>query len=219
MAATASPRSPRESYEIISPRLVIRTALESDAEGLHRFLTTPENFPHMPYEKELTIENLRGSISRWKDTQAKRANAFLIVVLRETGEVIGQGSYNCFESVAAAPETSADGEAAGGQEKKMLTDFGVMLDHQHWRRGLGTEAVCSLVNFAIEELGCTLFRTETAKENEVWRAFMRRVGLEEFESFGPQSYDEKIEGWIWKFDADNWRRLKANAQETGRWPL
>lgn len=221
MAAPTFPHSPRESYEITSPRLIIKTALESDAEDLHRFLTTAENFPHTPYDKDLTVEKLRGSIGRWKDMQAKRANAFLIVVLRETGEIIGQGSYNCFEWVAAASETSTEGDAAPGQEetKKMLTDFGVMLDHQHWRKGLGTEAVCSLVDFAIEEVGCSLFRTETAEENEVWRDFMRRVGLEEFESFGPQSYDEKIKGWIWKFDADDWQTLKAKAQETGRWPL
>lgn len=220
MAAPKSYRFPRESYEILSPRLVIRTALESDAEGLHRYLTTEKNFPHTPCNQDLTVEKLRGSIGRWKDMQAEGANAFLIIVLRQTGEIIGQGSYNCFEWVTVAPGTTKpDAGNAPEGSKKRLTDFGVMLDHQHWGKGLGTEAVCSLVDFAIEELGYSLFRTETAEENEAYKSFIRKVGLQEFETFGPQSYDEMIEGWVWKFDADDWQRVKAKAQENGKWPL
>lgn len=208
-------RFPRESYEIVSPRLIIRTALDSDAEGLHQFLTTAENFPHTPYNKELTVERLRGAIGRWKDMQPKGDNAFLIITLRQTGEIIGQGSYNCFEWVEAPAEASVEGR----KKKEMLTDLGVMLDHRHWRKGLGTEAICSLVDFAIEELGCTLFRTETAEENEPWRAIIQSVGLRDFESFGAQSYDEKVQGWVWKFDADDWQKVKSERQANGKWPL
>lgn len=208
-------RFPRESYEIVSPRLIIRTALDSDAEGLHQFLTTAENFPHTPYNKELTVERLRGAIGRWKDMQPKGDNAFLIITLRQTGEIIGQGSYNCFEWVEAPAEASVEGR----KKKEMLTDLGVMLDHRHWRKGLGTEALCSLVDFAIEELGCTLFRTETAEENEPWRAIIQSVGLRDFESFGAQSYDEKVQGWVWKFDADDWQKVKSERQANGKWPL
>ncbi|KAJ4425109.1 hypothetical protein N0V82_000164 [Gnomoniopsis sp. IMI 355080] len=217
MATTSSPPSHRESYEITSPRLVIRTALETDAEGLHRFLTTPENFPHMPCDEKLTVENLRPRIDRWKKMQAQGSNAFLIIVLQETGEIIGQGSYNCFEWVESSGMT--EGAVTKAPEWRKLTDFGVLLDHRHWRKGLGTEAVCSLVNFAAEELGCSLFRTETAQGNEPWRAVIRSVGLQEFESFGPQSWDQKVEGWVWKFDAADWQNVKARKQESGEWPL
>ncbi|KAJ4390798.1 hypothetical protein N0V93_004396 [Gnomoniopsis smithogilvyi] len=220
MAAPLSSQPPRESYEITSPRLIIRTALESDAEGLHQFLTTPENFPHMPFNAGVTVEKLRASIGRWKDMQAQGINAFLIIVLRETGEIIGQGSYNCFDWVEA-PGTTGAGAVNGPdkEKKKKLTDFGVLLDHRHWRKGLGAEAICSMVNFAAEELGCSLFRTETAEENEPWKAVIRSLGLKEFETFGPQSYDEKVNGWVWKFDADDWQKVKAKKQENGKWPL
>lgn len=211
--ATRPPRFPRETYEIASPRLIIRTAIESDAEGLHEFLTTPENFPFFPCSTTLTVEKLRGSIGKWKDMQPKGLNAFLVIILRQTGEVIGQGTYNCFEQV------DDDDATAGGGDKKLLTDVGVMLDHKHWRKGLGAEAICSLVEFAVEELGVSLFRTETAKENEPWRALVRSVGLGAFESFGPQSYDANGAGWIWKFDAEDWRKVKTELQEKGKWPL
>lgn len=217
MSATSSSRSHRESYEITSPRLVIRTALDSDAEGLHQFLTTPENFPYMPYDEKLTVDKLRTRIDRWKTMQAQGKNAFLIIVLQETGEIIGQGSYNSFEWAEAPGKT--EGGATNAPEKRKLTDFGVLLDHRHWRKGLGTEAVCSLVDFAAEELDCSLFRTETATENEPWRAVIRSIGLHEFESFGPQSWDEKVEGWVWKFDAGDWQKVKARKQESGKWPL
>lgn len=223
MAAPTAVRFPRETYEITSPRLVIRTALDSDAESLHQFLTTAENFPHTPYNKELTVDKLRGAIGRWKNMQANGDNAFLIIVLRQTGEIIGQGSYNCFEwSQAPAAQVGggeADETSRKTTKKKLLTDVGVMLDHRHWRKGLGAEAVCSLVEFAVEGLGCSLFRTETGKENDAWKGLIRCLGLSEFESFGPQSYDEKVQGWVWKFDADDWQQVRAKAQESGKWPL
>lgn len=220
MAAALAPEC-RESYEITSPRLVIRTALESDTEGLHKYLTTPENFPYMSYNRELTVEKLRGTIGRWKNMQAQGLNAFLIVVLRDTGEIIGQGSYNCFEWVEVEDTGTTEGEAtdAPEEQKKKLTDFGVTLDCRYWRKGLGTEAICSLVEFAIEELDCSLFRSETAKENEPWRGVIRNVGLQEFETFGPQSFDEKFEGWNCNFDANDWQKVKAKRQESGKWPL
>lgn len=227
--ATRPPRFPRETYEIASPRLIIRTAIESDAEGLLDFLTTPENFPFFPCSTTLTVEKLRGSIGKWKDMQPKGLNAFLVVILRQTGEVIGQGTYNCFEQVdapaaaaaaAAAPAADDDADdAVAGDKKLLLTDFGVMLDHKHWRKGLGSEAICSLVEYAVEELDVDLFRTETARDNEPWRALVRNVGLDAFEKFGSQSYDAKVSGWVWNFDADDWRTVKAELQKKGKWPL
>lgn len=218
----ASTPSSRESYQILSPRLVIRTAVATDAESLQKFMTTPENFPHNPCNTAMTVEKLQTSIGRWHDMQREGINAFLVITLRETGELIGQGSYNCFERTAdddAGEEKAEEDEAGRHATRPLLTDFGVMLDHRHWRRGLGAEAVCSLVEFAARDLGCGVFRTETDEGNEPWRALLRGVGLAGFESFGPQSYDESVSGWVWKFDAEDWERVRADLKEKGKWPL
>lgn len=213
----ASPPSSRESYQILSPRLVIRTAVTADAESLQKFMTTAENFPHNPCNTDITVEKLQTSIGRWHDMQRGGINAFLVITLRETGELVGQGSYNCFERIAENEE--GEEKAAQHATGRLLTDFGVMLDHGHWRRGLGAEAVCSLVEFAARDLGCGVFRTETDEGNEPWRALLRGVGLAGFESFGPQSYDENVSGWVWKFDAEDWGRVRADLKEKGKWPL
>lgn len=211
--ATSSKRFPRDSYEITSPRLIIRTAVDADVEGLHRFMTTPENFPYFPCNTTLQIEKLRGSITRWHEMQPKGLNAFLVIILKETGEVIGQGSYNCFDEVLVEQPTAA------GESKTLLTDVGVLLDHKHWRKGLGFEALCCMIDFAVEELGCGVVRTETAAENEPWKALVRSLGLGGVESFGPQSYDANVSGHVWKFDAQDWRAARAGLQRDGKWPL
>lgn len=215
--STSGPRFPRDEYEIVSPRLIIRTARESDAEGLLQYLQTPENFPYFPCEKDLTVEKLRGRVGRWKAMQPEGKNAFMVIILRQTGEVIGQGSYNCFEWTE--PTAAAGDSGSEAKEKNLFTDLGVMLDHKHWRKGLGTEAYCSLMEFAIAELGCDLFRTETAAENEPWKATIRNLGLANVESFGPQSYDANVTGWVWKYDARDWQKAKAGLQEKGKWPM
>lgn len=221
MAAPTPPTS-REAYQILSPRLVIRTAVAADAESLHKLMTTPENFPHGGCNTKPTVDEFQARIGRWHAMQREGLNAFLVVALRDTGELVGQASYNLFEPLpsTAAADNDGDGDgdgAAAAPPARLLVDIGLVLDRGHWRRGLGAEVVCTLVEFAARDLGCAAFRAETDAANEPWRALMRSLGLEAFETFGAQSVDET--GWVWMFDAEDWGRVRAGLKEKGKWPL
>lgn len=213
----------RSSYTITSPRLTIRTAQESDTPALLAHLQTPANFV-WPCEKDLTLEKISARIGRWQDTQSQGANAFLIMTLNETGELLGQATYNCFEEVddpaQQSDQTTQDAKEGEKEKKKAyLTDLGITLEHTHWRKGLGSEAYCALMEYAIADLGVQFFRCETGKTNEAWKGTVRNLGLGKYEEFGPTSYDKNIEGFRWIYSAEDWAVAKEELKKRGRWPL
>ncbi|KAK1636343.1 acetyltransferase [Colletotrichum phormii] len=206
----------RASYEILSPRLIVRTVTESDTESFHAIMTAPENFPFEQPEQGLSFEKLRARIEKFAKMSAEGKNAFLVVELRDTNELIGYGGYNTFESVA--PTEFLDQTTLSGSETYM-TDIGIIIDYKQWRKGYGLELISLLIEYAHNELGCEVFRTETGDDNEPWRALMRAAGLSRFKGRHKASYDEKQEVWVWKFDAGHWRQEKERMQVDGKWPL
>jgi len=209
----------RPSYEILSPRLIIRTATELDTEAFHKLLTTPENFPHESPEKDLTPEKLRTRIGGFGESTARGQNAWVVFCLRETGELIGHGGYNTFELVEPGQFLGyKSGSSTHSGPEKPMTDLGIMIDHRHWRKGYGLEILCALIEYA-RGLGCELFRTETGDDNEPWKALMQAAGLGGCKGRGPASYDEKLEVWNWKFDVDQWEQTKKDLEADGKWPL
>ena len=206
----------RCAYEIQSPRLIIRTATTEDTEAYYKFLTTPENFPYEEPEQGLTLEKLRARIGRLAESTAHGKNAFVIVTLCETGQLIGHGGYNTFESVDYEQFLSLLDTPVG---KKYMTDIGIAIAHTHWRKGYGLELLSALVEYAHGELGCELFRTETGIDNEPWRSLMRSAQLERFKGSHKASYDKNVDVWVWKFDANHWAEAKAKMKAEGKWYL
>jgi len=222
---------PPSSYEIVTPRLVIRNAIPSDAEAMARILSSPENMPYQTVNDCISVDGMLRRIANWNKMASEGSNAFLVIALRETGEPIGTGGFNCFEpqpgnvdTPASEPslghcidtQPSADMPATG--RRPYLTDIGVMLDHPLWRRGYATEALCASIDFAFTELRCQLVRVETNTKNEPWRALMRSLGLGELEENSVTSYDVTT-GWLYKIDARTWESAKTNLKASGKWPL
>lgn len=203
---------------IRSPRLIIRTAVESDAEAFLNFLTTPENFPFQESEKDLTLDRIRTRIAKFAELTVKGKHGWVVFVLRETNELIGYGGYNGFESVDPAEFLPGVTTLSPG-EKRHMTDLGIGIDHKHWRKGYGLEVLEALIEYARTNLGCELFRTETGDDNQPWRSLMAAVGLGEFESREKASYDANQEVWLWKFDAGHWEKSKTKLQAEGKWFL
>ncbi len=160
--------SPPATYEIETPRLVIRTAISSDADALYHFHSNSANLPYDNIDPNISPDVMRTRIGKWKASAAQGKNAFLVIALRETGELIGTGGFNCFEPQPGGDECS---------DRPYLTDTGAMIDHSHWQKGYATEVLCASVEFAFNELGCQVIRIETGTENKPWRALMQAMGL------------------------------------------
>ncbi|GJC84342.1 hypothetical protein ColLi_07180 [Colletotrichum liriopes] len=211
-----SSRFARPAYEIKSPRLIVRSATDSDAKDFYNLMTNPENFPFEEPEKNLTIERLRTRIGRFAEFTAEGKNAFMVVVLQETNQLIGYGGYNTFESLDTAEFLTETTLSPG---KKYMTDVGIIIDHRYRRKGYALELVCALVEYARVELDCELFRAETGNDNKPWRALMQAVGLADFEGRHKASYDADQDVWVWKFDSGHWGQAKAKMQAEGKWLL
>ncbi|EXF74291.1 acetyltransferase [Colletotrichum fioriniae PJ7] len=230
---------PQAAYKITTPRLIIRSAITDDAEALFHLFSTPENHPFGGAQTNISPEIIRGRIERWGPDYASGKKAILMITIRETGELIGCGGFNCFETAEGetcdvalqrkGDENEQEGgeEAAGGGETgearrlitPYLTDFGVVLDHRYWGKGYGREVLCGQVEFAVEGLGCSIVRVETELENEPWRAVMRSIGLGGLETNGAVSYGEKNIGWIYKIDPSTWSHSRRDLKKSGKWPL
>ncbi|KAG7050662.1 acetyltransferase [Colletotrichum scovillei] len=230
---------PQAAYNITTPRLIIRSAVTDDAEALCRLLSTPENHPFGGAQTNISPEIIRGRIERWGPDYASGKKAILMITIRETGDLIGCGGFNCFETaegetcdVALKRKRDEEGREGGedtaedgitGEARRLitpyLTDFGVVLDHRYWGKGYGREVLCGQVEFAVEGLGCSVVRVETELENEPWRAVMRSMGLSGLETKGPVSYGEKNIGWIYKIDPPTWSNSRGNLKKSGKWPL
>ncbi|PKS06751.1 hypothetical protein jhhlp_006825 [Lomentospora prolificans] len=209
------------AYNIQTPRLTLRTPTPADVEPFFKLLQTPQNFPHDPMEKDLTVEKLSEHVDRMVTAAASGKNGFLMFASRETGELVGFGGYNCFE-MHAPSAFLGNREAVEGEEKEeeeRMTDFGVVLDYKHWRKRYGIEILCALVEYARAELGCELFRVETGMENGPWRALMGAMGFGGSERPAKASYDGAVECLAWRFDGGMWEEAKKGMREAGKWPL
>ncbi|KAJ3577136.1 hypothetical protein NPX13_g3431 [Xylaria arbuscula] len=200
----------RDAFEICSPRLIIRTAIERDAEDMRKFITNPENNPHTPTESNVTLESIRTRIRKWQELAAKGSKGFQVITLRSTGELIGYGGYNCFDLIEQLAETATP---------RYLTDIGVMIARSHWRKGYGLEAFCAFTEFAFASLGISRVRIETEITNEPWRRLMDNIGLGQFEEQQTVTYGEKSIGYAWHFEEAAWQSVKEDMQRRGKWPL
>ncbi|KAF9370900.1 hypothetical protein CPB97_002382 [Podila verticillata] len=195
---------PPSSYEIVTPRLVIRNAISSDAEKMARILSSPKNMPYLRDNGSISIDGMLRRIANWNKMASDGSNAFLVIALRESGEPIGTGGFNCFEPQSGSADTPASEPSLGccidpqprsadmpaSSRSPYLTDIGVLLDHPLWRRGYATEALCASIDFAFTELRCQLIRLETNIKNEPWRALMRSLGLGDLEENGASSLNQ-----------------------------
>ncbi|KAF9282782.1 hypothetical protein BGZ88_010850 [Linnemannia elongata] len=224
---------PPSSYDIVAPRLVIRNAIPSDAEAMARILSSPENMPYQKCDDRIPTDEMLRRLTKWNKMASEGSNAFLVIALRETGEPIGLGGYNCFEPQPHSADTPVSEPTLGDSidlqprsaslpvsgTSPYLTDIGVLLDHSLWRKGYATEALCASINFAFTELKCQLIRMETDIKNEPWRALMRSMGFENLEESAVVSFDGKTTGWIYMLDIETWETTKTNLKARGKWPL
>ncbi|KAK1705320.1 hypothetical protein CaCOL14_011704 [Colletotrichum acutatum] len=202
--------------EIGTPRLIIRTAIQSDAENLLNFLQTPDSFPFQESEQNLTIERIRTRIDKFVSFTKDGKNGWIVVILRETNELIGNGGYNTLETVDPAGFLTGKTTLPSGDRR--MTDLGISIDHRHWRKGYGLEILEALIEYARIELCCEVFRIETGNDNQPWRSLMRAAGLGQFESRHKASYDANQEVWAWKFDAGHWEESsKTKLKGDGKW--
>lgn len=222
--SSETPASAATGLTITSPRLTVRTAVPSDGEALVTYFSNPANFP-WPAEKDLTLEKMLPRIDKWADATAKGNSAFMVIVLRETGELIGFGGFNNL------PRTEPLGDQppwkirkGSGEGTVLAADVGVSIDHQHQRKGYAREAVCAVVDYGFEKMGCAYAHLDTQTSNEPMKALMVTLGISGVEGDGSEFLEDTAFGFASKainynVDRETWNGRREELKRNGAWPL
>jgi RimJ/RimL family protein N-acetyltransferase len=118
--------------QLETKRLVLRPMLETDLEALLLIFTDPKvmaAFDHPPF----TREQMQRWLNRNLDHQSRFGYGLFSVILKESGELIGDCGLEQMEDQGAA-------------------ELGYDFRSEFWNQGYATEAACAVRAFAFEVL-------------------------------------------------------------------
>ena len=141
---------------IETERLILRTVTVEDAEAIFKWTSDPEVNKFMIYPCHTDIEVTREWLKS-RDTDGK--DEFdLGFVLKETGELIGQGGLFHREELDA-------------------WSVGYNLRKDYWGQGIVPEALQAIIDYVDKEKGIRAIVGEFAKDNSKSRRVMEKLGM------------------------------------------
>lgn len=195
----------REAHRIETRRLIIRTAAPGDAPDIAALRGDPENNPYRSADSN-DPEVYMGRISRWQKANAEGRYAFLVILLRDSGRLIGFGGYNEFRWI------NPSGSQAEDKKNVLEVDIGAQIDHKYWRQGYAREAFVAMLEYAFNDLGAAQVSCDTNTANEPWRELMQSVGLgaKEEKQVNPEGHPASGKtSLVWRFTQGYWYAVKA----------
>jgi RimJ/RimL family protein N-acetyltransferase len=210
-----TPPTHRAYHSIATPRLLIRSAIPSDAQAIASLRGDPKNNPYTPVEPNLSAAVFEDRIRTWTAFAQEGKNAFMVIILLDNptssdgaGTLIGFGGFNCFEAERDSPTA------------EIVADTGAMIDHEYWGTGYAREAVCATVEYGLYTLGCGQITIETSVDNEPWRGLMRSIGLgpvERLREVGEEANAQQES--VYRFGRSEWEKARQQMMASGKWML
>lgn len=194
-----------EAHGIETQRLIIRTAAYGDAPDIAALRGDPENSPYGSADSSDPAVYM-GRISSWQKANAEGRYAFLVILLRTSGRLIGFGGYNEFRWINLSGSQTED------NERVLEVDIGAQIDHRYWRQGYAREAFVAMLEYAFNDLGAVQISCDTGTANEPWRGLMQSVGLGEKEEkqVNPEGHPASGKtSLVWRFTRGYWEAAKA----------
>ena len=165
-----------------TPRLILREMTDDDDHALHAILSDPETMQYYPQPYD------EAGVRRWiawcKDSYAQHGFGLWAVILKETGEFIG----DCGISM----------QPINGQ---WLPEIGHHIRKDHWRKGFASEAAAACIRLAFERFGFPAVYSYMKAENEPsWRTAMKN-GMTFVEE-----YDDpvNVRTRVYRIDRETW---------------
>jgi len=150
---------PKDGVAIQTQRLVIRLVAEQDLPALLEVNADDVATRYLPYASWSGMEDAKAWFDRATGRLEKREAAQFVIVLRETGDVIGSCLLFKFD------EPSARAEA------------GYVLGRQYWGAGYMFEGMKALVDYAFDELGLRRLEAEIDPRNTASARLLERLGF------------------------------------------
>ncbi|PSS14773.1 hypothetical protein M430DRAFT_35670 [Amorphotheca resinae ATCC 22711] len=222
MATASPPAHARPFHSFTTPRLIIRSCLPSDAKQIQAIRSNPLNNPYGGVnEPDLPVEVQVQRLEAQQISTAKGENAWMVIILKnslgdgddaveelktDTGIMIGNTGFNSFPlQPSLADET----------QSVLVGDTGIMIDNRFARKGYALEALCAIVEYGFQELGCGMMSLGTSAVNVPFRSLMRTMGIGE----GTLRATNEGEEACYLFDREKWDEAKKHMEGNGKWYL
>ena len=168
------PAEPKTVFE--TERLIIRLAIEADADFYHTLWTHPQVMKNVgfPQGYPITREEIRERLER-DDASHDKFNRLLVVEKRVTGESIG-------ECMVARP----DDEGVAEPDIKLLPEY--------WGQGYGREIWTALVAYQFEHTDCAAVQTTPNLHNPAAIRLYESVGARRIDK-GVFRFPEKMQAY------------------------
>ena len=156
-------------HRIETERLILRTVTVDDAEAIYVWASDTDVNKYLMYTLHKDI-NVTREWLKTRDINGKE-EFDLGFVLKETGELIGQGGLVYREELDA-------------------WEIGYNLRKDYWGQGLVPEAIQAIIEYVDKEKGIRASVGEFAKENSKSRRVMEKLGM----TFWKDSQYSKLDG-------------------------
>lgn len=140
-------------------RLVLRPFVIEDAPALFSWASDPQVTRYLRFTTHLDIEESRKVIRRWIEENKNPPFFHWAITLRDSGEVIG----------------SIGVEISSAQDNR--GEVGYCLAKRMWNRGYTTEALQSVLDFALDIAGFRRIEACHSVDNEASGRVMRKSGM------------------------------------------
>ena len=146
-------------------RLILRPMLETDVEALFLILTDPKVMASFGGNL-FTREQMEGWLQRNLDHQKEHGYGLFSVILKETGELIGDCGLEQMEM---------DGDKAA--------ELGYDFRSDYWNQGFATEAACAVRDYAFGILQLPLLISLIRVGNLASKRVAEKVGMNLVDEF------------------------------------
>lgn len=221
MSTTSPPAHARPFHTILTPRLIIRSCVPSDAVQIRTIRANPLNNPFggvMSPDLPLSVQQKR--LEAQQLSTARGENAWMVVILKdekgtdssvddlrvEEGIMIGNTGFNSFPMEPSLADPT---------KQTIVGDTGILVDYQFARKGYALEALSAVTEYGFVELGCGMMSLGTSAVNQPFRNLMRTMGM----GYGILKGEGKEEEAIYLFDREMWEGAKKNMKLHGKWYL
>ena len=171
--------------KIESERLIIRTVTIEDAEAIFKWASDPEVNKYLVYPLHKDVDVTKA----WLNSRDVNGHDEfdLGFVLKETGELIGQGGLFYHEEMDA-------------------WSLGYNLRKEYWGQGLVPEAIRAIIELVDKEKGIRTLVGQFAKDNSKSRRVMEKLGM----TYWKDGQYSKVDGSVtfescWYKKEDKWK--------------
>lgn len=169
-------------------RIILRKITENDYKAMYsNWASLEECNKYFPWSVAKDIEVYRERVSSWISNYGNGLYFNWLMELKETGEVIGIINLHNVEEAEASAETS------------------YILALKYWNKGLMTEGLSRVLQYAFEELGLNLvradvFRGNVASEKVLLKCGMQKEGIARAQYYKDGAYIDSIQYGVLRKD-------------------